>query len=189
MKVSLNLAVPQKRGERYALAWAAPAAILALAGLIFLVASAARTYQAYRQVHSDYLKLEEQARALDQAEKDLRKDLDRPPLRSLYRETQFVNSILERKQLSLTVLAERVTGLLPPSVRLVSLSFAQPDGSVRLVVIGKSEEALENFVSNMEDASDFKDVAIVNETMEEADVHAGEVSLTCLARYLGAAER
>jgi hypothetical protein len=191
MKVSLNLAVPQSPRERYALAWAAPVTILALAGFIFLVTSAARAYRAYRQVHRDYFKLEEQAKALDQAEKDLRKDLERPPFRGLYRETQFVNTILERKQLSFTALAERVTQLLPPSVHLVSLSFAQPDRerAVRFVVVGKSEEALENFVINLENASDFKDVAIVNQTIEEADVHGGEVRVTCIARYVGAAER
>lgn len=191
MKVSLNLAIAPSRRQRYALAWAAPLTVLALAGLAFLCVSTVRGAREYRRIHLDRLKLEAREAALNKAEVDLRKDLEQPQFRKLFREIQFVNALIEKKQISLTTLAGRVNKLLPVSVRLAGLSLTQSgqDRVVRFVVVGGSEEAVENFLINLEDSSDFKDPVIINPNIEEVGDAPGQVMITCTARYLGGERR
>jgi hypothetical protein len=190
MKVSLNLAMSRSPRERYALAWAAPLSALALMGLILLCIAALRGVHEYRFLRQETLKLEDQESALDKAEQDLRADLEQPTYRGLFRQTQFVNALIDRKRVSLTTLTERVTQLLPTSVRLAAFSLTQGGDrgrTVRFMVAGKSEEAIENFLINLEDSHDFKDVSIVNQSIDETSTAEGQVSVTCTARYVGSA--
>ncbi len=187
MKVTLNLAVARSPRERYALAWAVPVILLSFAGLLFLSHSSLRSVRDYRRLHAERLELERQGTALDDTEQALRKNLDQPRLRTLFRETQFVNDLIDRKKVSVATLAERVTKLLPVSAHLASMSLLQNDRdrAVRFMVVAASEEALENFLIGLEDSSDFKDVAIVNQGIEETGMAAGQVIVTCTARYVG----
>jgi hypothetical protein len=187
MKVTLNLAVARSPRERYALAWAVPVILLSFAGLLFLSGSALRSVRDCRRLHAERLGLDRQGTALDETEQALRKELDQPRLRTIFRETQFVNDLIDRKKVSVATLAERVTKLLPVSAHLASMSLLQNDRdrAVRFVVVASSEEALENFLNGLEDSSDFKDVVNVNEGIEETGAAAGQVMVTCTARYVG----
>lgn len=191
MKVSFNLAVTSTSRERYALAWALPLAALALAGLASVCSSAARGIRDYRRVHAERLNLLDQEARANRVEKDLRRDLEQPQFHSLYRETQFVNSLIAQKRVSVTGLAARITELLPPSLRLTGLALVDKDGerAVRVTITGSSVEAVENFVLSLEDSSDFRDPEILNRSIEESGAAAGQVTVTCTARYLGDTER
>ncbi len=190
MKVSLNLAISPRARERYALAWALPVALLALAGSVSLCGSALRGLREYRQVRRDLAQLEQQEAETAQAEKDLRTDLEQPQYRALFRQTQFVNALIDRKRLAVTGLAESVAKLVPVSVRLTAMTMSQKEGepAVRFTVSGASVEAVESFFINLEDSSDFKDPAILNQSIEEAGTAAGQVTITCTARYVGGEE-
>jgi hypothetical protein len=62
-----------------------------------------------------------------------------------------------------------------------------PDGqelAVRFVITGKSEEAIERFLSNLEDSPHFKDVAIINQGFEEAGAASELENIACSAHYL-----
>lgn len=187
MNVTLNLAVVRSPRERYALTWAVPVMLLALAGLVLLSDSAVRSVQAYRRFRAERLELERQGAALDQTEREMRKDLEQPRLRALFRETQFVNDLIVRKRTSVSTVAERVAKLLPASAHLSSMELLQTGGdrTLRFIVAAASEETLENFLIGLEDSSDFKDVAIVNQGIEETGAAAGQVIVTCTARYVG----
>ncbi len=187
MKVTLNLAVARSRRERYALAWAVPVILLSFAGLLFMSASSLRSVRDYRRLRAERFELERQGTALDETEQAFRKDLDQPRLRTLFRETQFVNNLIDRKKVSVARLAERVTKLLPVSAHLLSMSLLQNDRdrAVRFEVAAASEEALENFLNGLEDSTDFKDVFLFNQGIEETGAAAGQVTATCTARYVG----
>lgn len=186
MKVELNLARAESRGERYALAWAVPALALGLAGLLYLGHSATHELGRIREVRAKVAAFREQDTRLRERESALRRDLDQPQFREVFREVQFVNGLIERKQLSLTELAARVTKLLPQDARLAELALVpQTDQlTVRFVINAKNEVAVENFVSSLEDSPDFKDPVIANQGFEEQGSAAGPVTVSCSARYV-----
>jgi hypothetical protein len=185
MKVELNLAHAESRRERYGLAWAAPAVALGLAGLLYLGHSTSREFGRYCDVHAKLADYQEQEARLREREAAVRKELEQPQFREVFREVQFVNGLIERKQVSLTELATRVTKLLPQDARLAGLALV-PEAdqlTVRFVIVGKSEEAVENFVSKLEDSPDFKDPVIANQGFEEQGSGGGPVTVSCSARY------
>jgi len=187
MKVTLNLSTSAHTRERVALAWAVPAVVIGLAGLFYLGVSTLRAARDYRDVHRSVAELEERLARMKEHEVALKRDLERPQYRELLRNVQFVNQLIEKKQLTLTDLAARVAKLLPGKVRLNGLTLAQQqDGSylVRFTLTGQSEEAVENFVGNLEDSSEFKDVTIANQGFEQEGGAAGPVNIACTARYV-----
>jgi Tfp pilus assembly protein PilN len=116
----------------------------------------------------------------------LRRQLEEPESRRLLDDVQFINALIEKKRITLTDLASDITELIPNEVRLTALALA-PDGEqlgVRFVITGKSTEAIERFLSNLEDSPHFKDVAIINEGFEEAGTPSELENIACTAHYL-----
>jgi hypothetical protein len=187
MKIALNLSVSASPRERYALAWAGPVALVALAGLVYLLSSGVSSYRDYRNFHRSLAELQELEGRLRYREAQLRQELNRPQSKEVYRQAQFINSLIDKKHFSLTDLAVKVSKFLPAQVRLMGLSLShQPEGPlVRFTVAGNSQEAVEDFLGSLEDSPDFKDVAILNQGLEQPDNPAGTVNVTCSARYLG----
>jgi len=191
MKLTLNLSTTPSPHERYALAWAIPTAVIALAGLVLLSLLAVRNFREYRSVHRSVLESEQTEARLRTQEMALRRDLEQPQLQEVYRQAQFVNALIDQKQFSLTELTEKVSKLLPGDVRLTSLAFsrAEKDPVVRFTVAGNDEEAVETFLSRLEDSADFADVAILNQGFGQEGAGGGPVIITCVARYAGGRAR
>jgi hypothetical protein len=85
-----------------------------------------------------------------------------------------------------TGLAADITDLMPDEVRLTGLALA-PDGrelAVRFVITGKSEEAIESFLSDLEDSPRFKDVAIIKQGFEEKGASSELEDIACTAHYV-----
>ncbi len=187
MKVSLNLATLATPRERYALAWSIPVALLGIAGLLALSHSAILNFREYRKMEKTLEGLNQQEQVLKNREAGLRNDLDQPQQRALFQKARFINDLIEQKQLSLPALTQRVSKLLPDSVRLTSLSVAHEKNEigVRFAVIGHDVEGLEKFISNLEDAPDFQDLTVTNQSSQGAAASGGLVGIACSARYVG----
>jgi Tfp pilus assembly protein PilN len=186
MKVLLNLAIQPSARERYALYWAIPATLLGLAGLVFLLWSTIPSFREYRAVQKSVGEYQERENALRAQEIALRRQLEEPESRRRLSDVQFVNALIEKKRISFTGLATDVTELIPDEVRLTALALA-PEGqglAVRFVITGKSTEAIEHFLSNLEDSPHFKDVAIINEGFEQAGTTSELENIACTAHYL-----
>jgi hypothetical protein len=190
MKIGLNLAVPESARERYALTWAIPAAVVGLAGLLFLGVSLIREFRAYRAVQKQVLVHRQHENQLRQREETLRKELGQAQYREVLRQAQYLNGLIDKKQISLTVLAAKVTKLMPGQARLAgfALSSDRDNLLVRFTITGRSEEAVETFLSNLEDSPDFQDVAIINQGFQEEGAGSEPVTISCTARYLPSAE-
>jgi Tfp pilus assembly protein PilN len=187
MKVALNLSMPESPRKRYALAWALPAVLVGLGGLVSLSLSAVRTVREYQTAHNSFLKLQEGESRLREREMALRRDLERPQFRVVYREAQFVNKLIEEKKgMSLTEMAAKVAKLLPGQVRLTGLALAPQGGDlvVHFTITGRNEEAVETFLSSLEDSPDFKDVTIANRGFEQEGGQSAAVNIACAARYV-----
>ncbi len=191
MKITLNLATSRSRYERYSLAWAAPAALAAFVVLVFLSLSAWDRFGQYRKVHRSLRELQESEQVLARREMALRNELGRAEFREVSRQAQYVNSLIDRKQLSLTELVEKVSKLLPAGVRLAGLALLPGPGEpvVRFVIVGNNEEAAENFLGNLEDSPDFKNVTILSQGIEEGGAGGPGATLACSAQYVGGKPR
>lgn len=191
MKITLNLATPPSPHERYGLAWAIPTVVVALVGMGLLAFFARRNYRDYRAVHRSVLEMQQREAELRSRELSLRRELEQPQFREVYRQAQFVNALIDQKRFSLTELTQKVSNLLPGEVRLTSLVLPQggKEPVVRFALVGNSEEAIEAFLSNLEDASDFADVAVLNQGFAQESGTQGSVTVVCMARYLGARPR
>jgi Tfp pilus assembly protein PilN len=186
MKVVLNLAIPPSARERYALYWAIPATLLGVTGLAFLLLFTVRSYREYKAVQKSVAEQQGRENTLRAQEMALRKQLEEPASRRLLDDAQFVNALIEEKRVSLTGLATHITDLMPDEVRLSGLALV-PEGrelAVRFVITGKSEEAVERFLSDLEDSPHFKDVAIVNQGFEQTGGASELENIACTAHYL-----
>jgi Tfp pilus assembly protein PilN len=191
MKVTLNLAIPPRASERYALHWAIPATLLGIAGLYFLLTPTLRSYREYRAVHASVLAYQQRENALRARELDLRRQLEGPQSRLLLSNVQFVNQLIDQNRVSLTGLVHDIAELIPDEVRLTGLAMSAGDQelAIRFVISGKSEEAIESFLSNLEDSPHFKDVAIINEGFQEAGASSALENIACTAHYLMGASK
>lgn len=186
MRVALNLAIPPSARERYALLWAIPATLLGIAGLVFILMFSLRSYRQYKVVENSVARYQDRDNALHAQEMALRRKLEQPATRGLLNDVQFVNALIEAKQVSFAGLTADITELIPDNVRLSALAMA-PDGSeiaIRFVITGKNAEAIERFLSNLEDSSHFKDVAIINEGFEETGTNSELENIACSAHYV-----
>ena len=186
MKVVLNLAIPPSARERYALYWAIPATLLGVTGLAFLLLFTVRSFREYRAVQKSVAEHQGRENTLRAQEMALRKQLEEPESRRLLNDVQFVNELIEKKRFSVTGLAADITDLIPDEVRFTGLALA-PEGqelAVRFVITGKSEEAIESFLSDLEDSPHFKDVAIINQGFEQAGTTSELENIACTAHYL-----
>ena len=186
MRVTLNLAIPPSARERYALLWAIPATLLGIAGLVLIILFSHRSYREYQVVHASVVRYQDRDNAVRAQEMALRRVLEEPASRGLLNNVQFINALIEAKQISLTSLAADITKLIPDDVRLGSLAM-QPDGrelAVKFVITGKNAEAIERFLSDLEDSPHFKDVAIINEGLEETGTNTELENIACTAHYV-----
>jgi len=187
MKITLNLAVSPSFREQHSLTWSAPTALAALAVLIVLAHSTVRDLRAYRKAEQDLVKPQRQERELVEREAGLRRGLERPESRATLREAQLVNSLIEKKQVSVSALAIEVADLLPPEARLIGLAVVRSDNGslVKFQVSGRNAQALETFGNNVLDSPDFADFVLGSVGFGSQGAGAGEVTVTCTARYVG----
>jgi hypothetical protein len=189
MKITLNLSPAASLRDRLALAWAVPATVMGLAALIILGRASLQEYRDYRGIRSQLSEIQARSNDLHKQETAIRRKLDDPAHRELFRQVRFVNKLIDQREVSLTQLSARVAGLLPDDAFLTGLALSVPkkpaeDYVVRLGISAKNEDAIETFLNDLEDAPDFKDVSIINQGFQEASTQADQVSVLCTARYL-----
>jgi hypothetical protein len=187
MKITLNLSSAPSPRERYALAWAVPVGLVALVGLVFLLNSSLTNWRNYRKYHGALAEAESQEARLHQRQITLERELSRPEFSAIYRDTQFINSLIERRQFSVAELARKVTKLMPVAVHLVSLALLHQEKErvVRFTVAANTQESIETFLVNLEDSPGFEQVQILNQGEEQTEAGGVQVVLTCSARYAG----
>jgi len=186
MEITLNLTLSQSFRQRHRLAWSVPVALIALALLWRLVFSMRYDWHQYWSARQAVDREQARLGQLAARQADLQRKLDRPENRALLREVQFVNFLIEQRQLSFAELAAKVTALLPPQARLATLSLPDSSGDplVHFGIEGTTEDAVETFLNNLEESPDFSEVMVTNQGFEEKGTGA-PVSIACTARYVG----
>ncbi len=186
MKVTLNLALLPSRRERYALSWTVPLTLLSAVGLVYIIHSGIGAIREYRHIQSDIVQMQDLNLKLKQQEKDLRQAVEQPDYRAVSGQAQYLNSLIEEKKVSAADLVMRIGELMPDDVHLSAMSLRQSKGYVvSFSVVGKSEEALEKFLTALEDSPDFQDISVASEGFRAQSDNEGSVTITCTARYVG----
>lgn len=187
MKVSVNLATSTSPGERYGLAWAVPLALFGILGLVLMARSILFNVGEYQKVQKKLDAEVMQEKSLHDQEEALRKGLDQPGQKAVFQKAHFVNGLIAQKQFSLTEMTQRVSELMPETVRLVSLRVTRPktDIAVRFSVVGHDEAGLEKFIENLESTTDFTDLNVANQTQATDKSLIGMLQIVCTARYVG----
>jgi Tfp pilus assembly protein PilN len=187
MKIALNLSTMPSARERYALVWGVPMAVIGLAALVLLSVAAVRNLREYRAVRRSVGELQQVEARVHEQEMALRRNLEGPQLRDMYRQARFINTVIDRRQFSATELLEKVAPLVPDEVRLTAMSLKHSGKhlEVRFAVVGNADEGLEKFLTNLEDSPDFADVAILTQGFAPEGAENELVTLSCSARYLG----
>jgi hypothetical protein len=191
MKISLNLATNPSLRDRYALAASAPTAGIALLVLILLTYLTHSAWVNYKVAQAQTADDARKQAVLQQKEAELRSYLGQPKYSGTFREVKFVNALIAQKKLSVPGLFAKVTELLPVDVRLIRLLYAEgrDSAAVRMEVNGRTQGALDEFLSTLEKSPDFADAALAGEGFDKQNSSgtSGGVTMNCQARYLGAA--
>lgn len=187
MKISLNLALAKTPRERYALAWALPIALLGLGCMVMFSNIAVKEIREYHNVHQELARLRSRYAGLSSKEESLVKVFKHPESMRISREADFVNSLINDKQFSMTDLTRKVTKLLPSDVRLTGMALSQVEGqpTVRLSVAGQGQDAVESFLSNLEGSPDFKNVGLEDQGFKPSAGAGGLITISCTATYVG----
>ncbi len=184
MKISLNLARPRSRRDRWASITAPVVIVVAAVLLARILLSAANSFKEYRKVHRSVLTLQAEAAELQTKQTQALRVLHNASTLKLYRQIDFLNSLIQQKRLSLAGVALRVSQLLPSSTRLDSLSLNETDSGpvVSFAVEGKEDDVYA-FLSNLEDSPDFDSPVVTNQMVQQEGDVKGLILLTCSARY------
>lgn len=193
MKITLNLSHAPSARDRYALGWAIPACVVGLVAVILLGRASLHENHEYQAIRAQLVVVQSRTDDLRNQEAAIRSKLDDPQYRELLHRAQFLNKLIQQRQLSLTQVTARVAGLLPEDARLTGLALASPrkpgdDYTLRLGISAKNEDAIETFLNDLEDAPDFKDVSIINQGFQEESSQPEQVNIICSAGYLPGAD-
>jgi len=190
MRINLNLAMHQSAHERYALYWATPVAIGALVALVYLTASAHRTIREYNRVRRSVAECQAQQVLLRAREMAALRRLQQPQFQRVLRRANYVNSLIDQRELSFTALAAKLTRLLPADVRLTTLSLSGGSEGlwVRMTIESSTQEKVIEFVQSLEESPDFTEPAISSEDPGQesgAGAPGGVARVIRTARYAG----
>ena len=186
MKSLINLARIPSRHERYGLAWSIPVVLIAAVCLVVFSIIGIRNIREYRAIQNDLSRLGQRLQQSTQRESVLKNALNEPSFREVSNEAQYINSLIAAKQFSAADLVWKVSKLMPSAVRLSSMSVVAKEGpTVQFSIVARDEQAVEAFLTALEDSPDFRDVTMVDQGFNTSGPEEGPVTVTCSARYVG----
>ncbi len=167
--------------------WAVPALVMVGLFLARGVYVAGRDFLQVRRVEKSVLEYQGQISILRDRANRAQQMLVRPSTRELERKADFLNSLIDQKQVSLSEVTLKMSRLLPDEARLAGLS-AVPTKTipqVRVSVEGKTVEAVDTFLDNLEQSPDFSDIIVTGQAFEKPGPQGPLVALKCTAYYTG----
>ncbi|MGH9732053.1 MAG: hypothetical protein ACRD4A_10150 [Candidatus Acidiferrales bacterium] len=188
MKTHFNLASSPLENNRRFIAGAATVGIIAVAALLFLSVHAVRARRTNGAVRTDISRLEDQIQASQREQERLRVKLKDPKIVEVMNRAEFLNNLIEQRTFPWTKMFADLEQILPPGVRVVSIS-PQMDKTgrvkVMLVVSAVNDEQKMKFVRSMVASPAFSNVRPTQESHPEkvSTGNTGAVLLSLEAQY------
>lgn len=160
MRIELNLASRPIVNRRRVLVLGTAAFVVLLGLAIFQAATYARNWGSGRAIAENVARLESQSTQLQREQKQLEDRLKRPDAVQVLDLSYFLNSLIIQKSFSWTQTFMDLEKIVPDDVLIVSLrpEVLEPNRvRLDLVAIGKSPDALLDFVRRLEQSDKFSE--------------------------------
>jgi Tfp pilus assembly protein PilN len=180
-----NLATKPFYNERLVHWLIAGAVALVVAFTAFNVSEYLRLSGRQGGLAADAARDEAMARTLTARAAEARQRIDAKSLERISIQAAEANGIIDARTFSWTALFDDVEATLPPTVMLTAITpTIGPDGaSVRLTVLGRTVEAIDDFIERLEATKRFENVQPSSEVVTEEGLFQTQV----MGRYLAAA--
>lgn len=188
MKTHFNLAASPLENNRRFVAGALTIGIIAVAALLLLSVHAVRARRTNRVMRADIGRLEDQIRISQREQARLRAALKDPKIVEVMNRSQFLNNLIEQRTFPWTKMFADLEQILPPGVRVVSISpQMDKEGRVKvmLVVSAVNDEQEMKFLRSIVSSPVFSNVQPTQESrpQQASTGSAGAVLLTLDAYY------
>jgi len=183
MKTNFNLATSPLENNRRFIAGASLLGIAAVAALLFLSVHVVRARRTNQKLRSDIARLEDQNRTLQREQDKLRASFKTSKTVEVMNRSKFLNGLIEERTFPWTKMFADLERILPPGVRVVSIS-PQMDkkGRVKVtLVVGAVDGAQKvKFLESIVSSPVFSNVQVTQES-HPATSSAGSASAVLLA--------
>ena len=188
MKTHFNLATSPLENNRRFIAGAATLGIVAVAACFLLSVHAIRARRTNGVIRVDIGRLEDQIHASQREQDRLRASLENPKTVEVMNRAQFLNNLIEQRTFPWTKMFADLERILPPGVRVVSISpQMDKQGRVRvmLVMSAVNDEQKMKFLRSIVASPVFSNVQVTQETRPQriSTGPAGAVLLSLETQY------
>lgn len=185
MKLRLNLATAPLENHRRFIAGAGAIGSLALAALVYLSVYAYGSWQTNRDTRSRIAALERQISQREREQEQLAAYFRTPQAKQILDRSAFLNSLIEQRSFPWIKFFTDLERVLPPGVRVVSISPDMQGGrvQVKLTVGALSDEGKLRFLKVLENSRPFSSVQIVADKRGDATRGGDPIVLDLVAWY------
>lgn len=172
MRTNINLASqPYEDAQRFIVAWSSIIGALLLV-LIALSIGLVREWHHYRQVSGDLSRERQVLQDLNVKQQQGLAILNRPENRDVRERSDFINSLIRRKEVSWTTIFADLEQLMPSHLRVLAIEPEEKDDRIiiHILLAGDSRDRAAELAHRMEQSSVFRSAQIIN----EADGVAGQ---------------
>lgn len=184
MRTNINLATqPYEDARLYLSKWGGLVLVLALAttGLVWFTVHSVRRSS---DISKKLAIVRGQIAQIDREKAKAAEMLALPKNHGTVQKSEYLNSILARKAFSWTTVFSDMEKIMPPGLRVLSISPAldeQNQLQVHIMVGGASRDRAIELVQNLEKTPRFRDVALRSDTLNELTTTTGRYSQSTTA--------
>lgn len=176
MKTHFNLATAPLENNRRFIVGAGALAIIAVAAMVLLSFHALTARKADREMRAQIDTLHSQISVALRQQETLRNEFKSPQAMEAFKRSAFLNSLIEARAFPWTKMFADLEQILPPGVRVISISpQMDKDGHVRVVLsVGAVNDEQElKFLNSMDSSPVFSDVHVTQESHPEKASQGG----------------
>lgn len=167
MRTHFNLATAPLENNRRFIVGSALLGTISLVALALLSVHAVRARRVNRETRADITTLEDQIRGAQAQQERLRAVFRNPRTVELMERSEFLNRLIEERTFPWTKMFADLERILPPGVRVISISpQMDKDGSVKVVLVigAANDEQKDKFVQSITASPVFSNVQVMEET-------------------------
>lgn len=167
MKTKFNLATAPLENNRRFIAGSSIVGIVAVAAMVFLALHTVHARRANQEVRADIDRSQEQIRISLREQESLRNAFKTPQAVEALKRSEFLNGLIEARTFPWTKMFADLEQILPPGVRVTSISpQMDKDGHVKVVltVSAVNDEQELKFLNSMDASPVFSQVHVTTES-------------------------
>src|SRR5215469_2530077 len=186
MKTKFNLATAPLENNRRFIAASSLLGAVALAAMLLLALHAVHARRANREMRTEIDRSQEKIRLALRQQESLRNTFKTPQAVEALKRSQFLNGLIEARTFPWTKMFADLEQILPPGVRVTSISpQMDKDGQVKVVltVSAVNDEQALKFLNSMDASAVFSQVHVTQESHGQKERNMDRVQVNLEAHY------